>query len=226
MEIKLQSKYRRMRGLVIAAMLLVFAAGGLGNANEPNTLSTAEQLAGWKLLFDGKTTDGWRVYRKEEVTAGWQVIDGALVRTRGKTAGDLITKEKYQYFDLSLEFRIDGGGNSGLIFGATEEYDKAWQSGPEIQIYDRPGADAKHRTGALYDLIPADQDAVRLAGEWNELRLHLGPDGGELQINGVRYYKFKIGNEWYLDKNKKTATDIAGHVNNLLRIRGRVSRGK
>ena len=197
MEIKPQSKRTRMRGLMIASTLLMFAAGALGNANEPNTLSTAEQLAGWKLLFDGKTTDGWRVYRKEEVSSGWQVIDGALVRTREKTAGDLITKEKYQYFDLSLEFRIDGGGNSGLIFGVTEEYDKSWQSGPEIQIYDRPGADAKHRTGALYDLIPAAQDAARPAGEWNELRLHLGPDGGELQINGVRYYKFKIGNnDW------------------------------
>lgn len=194
----------------VAAGLLAFGFAPTADATPPNQLTKAEQLAGWKLLFDGKTTNGWRKYGGQGVPSGWQVRDGALVRS-GRDGGDLITAEQYGYFDLAVEYRIERGGNSGLIFGVTEEYKRPWQSGPEIQILDNAQADAKHRTGALYDLIPARQNATRPAGEWNEIRLHYGPDGGEVQVNGIRYYRFKIGDEAW--KQKVAASKFAKYPN-------------
>lgn len=64
-----------------------------------NQLTDAEKAAGWKLLFDGKTTTGWRNFRKQDISQGWQVIDGALCRV-AKSAGDIITTEQYDNFVL------------------------------------------------------------------------------------------------------------------------------
>ena len=88
------------------------------------------------------------------------------------------------------------------MFGVTEEYKIPWQSGPEIQVLDSADADAKHRAGALYDLYPARVKASRPAGEWNEIQLHYGPDGAEVQLNGIRLYRFQIGSD---DWNRRVA---------------------
>ena len=70
-----------------------------------NALTEAEQKAGWKLLFDGKTTAGWRSYKKQSITSGWQVVDGALTRV-GNDAGYIVTVDKYDSFELSLDYNI------------------------------------------------------------------------------------------------------------------------
>ena len=99
------------------------------------TLTEAQQRGGWQLIFDGKTTDGWRNYRQDQPGSGWIVEDGALVRGSAR-AGDIMTERKFKYFELSLEYNISPGGNSGIMFHVTEEYDKPWKSGPEIQVQD------------------------------------------------------------------------------------------
>ncbi|MAC53936.1 MAG: glucose dehydrogenase, partial [Gimesia sp.] len=100
-----------------------------------NKLSKAEQKSGWKLLFDGKTTDGWRNYKKEGVSDGWTIKDGVLSRS-ATGAGDIITDDQFGYFELSLEYRISPEGNSGLMFHVTEEEKTPWMTGPEVQIQD------------------------------------------------------------------------------------------
>src|SRR5687768_17877509 len=77
---------------------------------EPNTLSEEEKKAGWKLLFDGKTTDGWRGYKKETMPPGWRAVDGVLARVAGGEGGkgagggdDIVTLDEYESFELSLE---------------------------------------------------------------------------------------------------------------------------
>src|SRR5262245_12933103 len=95
--------------------LAVCAAPALALATPPNTLSTAEQKSGWKLLWDGKTTDGWRNYQGKGVSSGWKIENGALVR-EGDKAGDLITDKQYDNFELQLQFKIEKGGNSGVLF--------------------------------------------------------------------------------------------------------------
>ena len=77
------------RWVLVAAMTLA-CAGVVRAAGEPNTLTPQEQAEGWKLLFDGRTTNGWRGYKKDSVPEGWKVIDGALTLTAGRS-GDIIT---------------------------------------------------------------------------------------------------------------------------------------
>ena len=116
-----------------------------------NGLSAAEKRGGWELLFDGKTTDGWRNYRQTQMGNGWTVNDGLLERT-AKAAGDIVTTEQYENFELSLEYRISKGGNSGLMFHVTEDLPQPWNSGPEVQIQDNVDGRDPQKSGWLYQL--------------------------------------------------------------------------
>lgn len=167
-----------------------------------NSLTRPEKLSGWQMLFDGQTTEGWRNYQKDSVSDGWKIEDGELIRD-GKNAGDLITDEKYRYFELSLEYKISEGGNSGLMFHVTEDNPKPWHSGPEIQIQDNLAGHDPQKAGWLYQLYqptsPAwvDEegvlDATHPAGEWNQLFVRISPANCEVTMNGQRYFTFKLG---------------------------------
>jgi hypothetical protein len=92
-----------------------------GQAAEPNTLTEQEKAAGWRLLFDGKSTDQLRGYNKKDhkLSDKWQVKDGALVLTGGG-GGDIITKDQFESYELVLDYKISPGGNSGLMFHVVE----------------------------------------------------------------------------------------------------------
>ena len=167
-------------------------------AADENQLTRSESLSGWQLLFDGKSSDNFRNYKKEGISSGWKVSDAALVReTNG--AGDLITKKKYKFFELSLEYNIAEGGNSGLMFHVTEENPQPWHSGPEIQIQDNVAGHDPQKSGWLYQLYkpttPPDLDATRPAGQWNQLFVRISPTQSEVSVNGELYYKFKLGDD-------------------------------
>ncbi|MEL6109884.1 MAG: DUF1080 domain-containing protein, partial [Planctomycetota bacterium] len=183
-----------------AAAVAVIAALSLSivdAASPANTLSEAEQRAGWKLLFDGQSMDQWRNYQKDAVSTGWQVVDGEIVR-QGKGAGDIISKEKYGAFELLLDYKISPGGNSGLMFHVTEEASRPWHTGPEIQIQDNVGGHDAQLAGWLYQLYqpksgPTNIDSTRPPGQWNQIYLRIAPGGCEVCVNGVRYYTFRMG---------------------------------
>jgi len=123
------------RTLVMLALGALASAALVAQARDssaPNTLTPEERAAGWRLLFDGRTTAGWRGYRKTAMPEGWQVIDGALTRTGA--GGDIVTVEQFGSFELAFEWTIAPAGNSGVMFRVTEERDYPWQSGPEYQI--------------------------------------------------------------------------------------------
>src|SRR5213080_2916996 len=108
-----------------------------GTASGPaalNTLTAAERSAGWRLLFDGKTTAGWRGYKQDSAPPGWQVVDGAL--TRVNSAGDIVTRDKYRNFELTLEWNIVPGGNSGIFYRGSEDDDAIYWNAPEMQVLD------------------------------------------------------------------------------------------
>jgi Domain of Unknown Function (DUF1080) len=153
---------------------------GLAQAQTPNTLTPAEQKAGWVLLFDGKTLDGWRGYKGTDATGTrWAVKDGLLglpsgdsKDTRGRR--DIITTGTYEQFELSWQWRVSEGGNSGLKYFVLEDQDSA--IGHEYQLID----DARHpdakigphrQTAAFYDVLPAADRPIKAAGEWNESRV-------------------------------------------------------
>ncbi|MDA7979757.1 MAG: DUF1080 domain-containing protein [Pirellulales bacterium] len=160
----------------------------------PNTLTDAEKAAGWKLLFDGKTTAGWRSYRKEELNKAWQVVDGTLTKT-STAAGDMVTTEEFAAFELVLEYRISEGGNSGVMYHVKETKSTPWQTGPEIQIQDNAGGHDGQRAGWLYQLYRSEVDATKPAGEWNEIRLLVTPEKCEQYMNGVKYCEYVKGSD-------------------------------
>ena len=168
-----------------------------------NTLTEKEKADGWRLLFDGKSTDQWRNYRKQTVSDKWKIEDGALVLTGGG-GGDLITKEQFENYELVLDYKISKGGNSGLIFNVQENEKKPpYDSGPEVQIQDNVDGHDPQKAGWLYQLYqpPIDPktnkpiDATKPAGEWNQLRFSLHGRKGEIQMNGVKYAEFEIGSD-------------------------------
>jgi glucose/arabinose dehydrogenase len=166
----------------------------------PNQLTRAEEISGWQSLFDGKTADSFRNYRKQTLNPGWQVIDGALTRAEAK-AGDIITKEQYQYFELSIEYKIAKGGNSGIMFHVEEGPGFAWFTGPEVQVLCNEEGKDEQKAGWLYQLYSPRKedgrplDATRPAGQWNQIYLRVSPLGCEVCMNGVRYFTFNLGDK-------------------------------
>ena len=198
------AKSRSLFGLLTAlSRFSVFLPNAIGESTL-NTLTRPESLSGWQLLFDGKSTDGWRNYKKEGVSDGWKVTDGVLIRD-GNNAGDIVTKKKYKYFELMLEYKISEGGNSGLMFHVTEDNPNPWNSGPEIQIQDNVAGHDPQKSGWLYQLYKPTApswvkeegtlDATRPAGEWNQLFLRIDPNQCEVSMNGALYYRFKLGDK-------------------------------
>ena len=154
-------------------------------ATSPNQLSEKEKEEGWRLLFDGKSTDGWRGYLKDSFPEkGWIIEDGALkVQGAGTgeagNGGDIIFDEEFKDFELSLEWKISEGGNSGIFYLAEEiEGEPIFTSAPEMQILDNDrhpdaklGKDGNRQAGSLYDLIPARPQNAKPVGEWNKVSI-------------------------------------------------------
>lgn len=170
-----------------------------------NRLSKREKSAGWKLLFDGQTTNGWRNFKKPDISKGWQVIDGTLCRMDA-SAGDIVTTEEYDNFELQLDFKVPAHANSGLLYRVSEDKPTTWWTGPEIQILDNtdPKGDPQ-RAGWLYALYqsPLDAktgkpvDATKPIGEWNRIRLVCNGPHVEQWLNGVKYSEYEIGSaDW------------------------------
>ncbi|MBV6458616.1 MAG: hypothetical protein HONBIEJF_01749 [Fimbriimonadaceae bacterium] len=162
---------------------------------EVNALSPAETKAGWKLLFDGRSTKGWRTFKEKGVGEGWVVKDGALCVENPEKAGDIMTTEDFRWFVLSLEYNIAKGQNSGIMFHVTEQGRTVWMTGPEIQLFDNAANPEVQQAGWLYELYKADKDATKPAGEWNHLVIAVLPDKCYTEMNGVRYYEYKLGSE-------------------------------
>jgi hypothetical protein len=177
-----------------------------------NTLTDAERSAGWRLLFDGTTTTGWRNYGKPTIADGWKVQDGSLTRTGA--GGDIITTAEFKNFELSIDWKIEPGGNSGVFYRASEDTDAIYWNAPEMQVLD----DAKHpdgkspltSAGAAYDLYPAPPGHVHPGGEWNTARLIVNGNHVEQWLNGFKMVEFELGSrDW---DSKVAASKFKPHL--------------
>lgn len=208
----------RMMTNLTAALLIMAGWQALGAAEqEPNTLSDAEKAAGWKLLFDGKTTSGWRNYKKETLGPGWKVQNGELARVDGG-AGDIVTADQYEAFEFTVDYKISKGGNSGLMYHVTETEGAPWMTGPEIQIQDNVDGHDPQKAGWLYQLYKSDIDATRPVGEWNTLRILITPEKCEQYMNGKKYCEYVKGSD---DWNERVAKSKFGKMANF----GKPTRG-
>ena len=161
------------------------------------------------MLFNGKDLQGWKAYNADEITQ-WKVEDEALSfsASEGERSGseNLITEEKFTNFELSLDWKISEGGNSGIMWGVQEgeKFNEPYLTGPEIQVLDnQKHPDAKNgpkrQAGALYDLVPPSNDVTKPVGEWNQtiIRIDHEANQGTVTLNGTVITQFPLhGEEW------------------------------
>lgn len=161
---------------------------------------------GWVSLFDGKTTTGWRGYDKPTFPAeGWEVVDGTLHCIASGTGeagngGDIIYDKKFKNFELSLEWKIGEGGNSGIFILAQEiPGEPIYKSSPEFQLLDNDkhpdaklGVNGNRMASSLYDLIPAVPQNTKPAGEWNQAGILCYDGTVVFKSNGANVVEFHL----------------------------------
>ncbi len=204
-------------------LVLALAITGVFRASADdaiNTLTDAEKAAGWKLLFNGKDFTGWHNFKREDVRPGWEVKDGSLVCVDPHNAGDIVTADQFDWFELQLDYNISEAGNSGIMYHVTNDGGATWATGPEFQLEDNEKAADKIRCGWLYALYqpPVDQktgktlDATKPVGQWNHVRLLISKEKCEHDINGVKYFDYVLHSD---DFNARVAKSKFGRMANF-----------
>lgn len=199
-----------MQARILLPLMTMAAASLFAQGTTPNTLSAEEVAFGWRLLWDGRTSAGWRSAKRPEFPKrGWRMENGVLTVFRsggaeGGVGGDIITEEKFAAFELSLDFKLTPGANSGLKYYVDPELNKGPGSaiGLEFQMLDderhpdaKLGRNGNRTVGSLYDLIPASADKRPNAiGEWNSARIV--SDGKKIEhwLNGKLVVSYTRGN--------------------------------
>jgi hypothetical protein len=126
------------------------------------------------------------------------VEHGSLLsrREEGKSAGDIITVDQFDDFELIVQWKMTRGGNSGVIYRATEQYDQVWQSGPEYQILDNvghlDGLNLLASAGACYAVFAPARDLTRPLGQWNQTRILARGKHVEHWLNGEKLLEYDV----------------------------------
>lgn len=184
--------------------------------NTLNSLTEYEKNTGWKLLFNGKDSDGWKgAYKETFPTSGWSINDGiiSIAATDGKesaNAGDIVTKEQFSAFDLAFDFKLTEGANSGVKYFVTlTEGNKGSAIGLEYQVLDdekhpdaKMGRDGNRTLASLYDLIKADKQPrfIKPIGEWHKGRVVVTKDNKVTHyLNGVKVVEYVRGSKEFRD---------------------------
>jgi hypothetical protein len=187
--------------LVFATLAASAALSRAQTTGAPNSLTSAEKSAGWVLLFDGTATDAWRGYKRADMSGlRWKVEDGCLALPAGEgtdTRGqrDIITKQQFDDFELTWDWRIAKGGNSGVKYFVTEKHDAA--IGHEYQVIDGAHADAalregRRQTAAFYDVLAAPGASPRPTPSFNTGRVLVKGNHVEHRLNGTKVLEYEL----------------------------------
>jgi hypothetical protein len=179
-----------------------------------NELTTTEKTDGWKLLWDGKTTEGWRGAGLATFPQkGWTIEAGMLIPNKGdnKSGGDIVTVKKYKNFILEADFKITEGANSGIKYFIQSEPGKGNTVGFEYQVLDdakhpdaKMGINGNRTLSSLYDLVPANSQTfdpaqpvkrVNPMGQWNRARIVVNGNSVSHYLNGVKVLEITKGSE-------------------------------
>jgi len=166
---------KRISLFLVTGLLTMLFSNGLSAQNK---LTDQEKKEGFVLLFDGTSSDGWRGFKKDLFPDRWVIEDGTLhfdPEAEG-TRGDIIYDKMFSNIHLKIDWKISEGGNSGIFYlGAeSDKFKVLYATAPEMQVLDNErhpdaklGINGNRKSGSLYDLIPADPQNFRGAGEWN-----------------------------------------------------------
>mgnify|MGYP001374291006 CR=1 FL=1 len=118
----------------------------------------------------------------------------------------MLSNKTYESFEISFEWKIEKGGNSGFMWGVDEDiaYKFPYQTGPEIQILDNENyytSTELHMAPSLFDLVSSDNKnlEVKTHGNWNHVLIKIDHSNnlGTIKMNGEIAYTYPLsGNEW------------------------------
>lgn len=167
-----------------------------------NTISDQESKAGWKLLFDGKTTQGWKGAKLGEFPSSVFVVDNGIIKIHKATvnSGGIITEKKYRNFELLVDFKITDGANSGIKYfiNRDEKTRERATIGCEYQILDdvlhpdaKLGVKGNRKLGSLYDLIAAPEDKSYRQKAFNHARIVVRGNKVEHWLNDLKIVEYE-----------------------------------
>lgn len=168
------------------------------SASAPNQLEVSEKSAGWKLLFDGKTTHGWHGFKKTSFPEKGWVAEDSWLHCLGEHGGDILSDGAFDQFEIQWEWKIQAGGNSGLKYFVLETRNSAL--GHEYQMLDDAVnldgklAEGKRITASFYDVLkPTAKTTVKPVGEINQSRVLVKGNHVEHWLNGVKVLEYECG---------------------------------
>lgn len=183
----MKKKYLIISTIILSVLILSsydIAKNELKNPKKAKQEKKSEKKSTdeWIVLFNGKNFDGWRGYNRTDMPKAWTIEAGAIKingsgqgEAGAKDGGDIIFNQKFRNFELSFEWKVAKGSNSGVFYLAQEFPDQQiWKSAPEYQVLDnanhpdaRLGKAGNRQSASLYDLIPAVPQNAKNYGEWN-----------------------------------------------------------
>jgi hypothetical protein len=182
-----------------------------------NFLTADEKTQGWILLFDGKTLAGWKGYNKDSIPSRWIVKNGAIqtagesqkIKKDSELTGDIITKDQFESFELSWEWKMTPQGNSGMIYHVVEgKHPETFATGPEYQLLDDKGWPDKLKdsqlTGSDYDMYPAVNASLKPLGEWNKSLIKVNGPKVEHWLNGTKVVEYELWSKDWKSRVRKS----------------------
>ena len=150
-------------------------------------------------IWKGETLAGWMTIDGNPAPSGWEAKDGVIrLRKTLFRSGHIVTRQEFGDFELSFDWKIAPGGNSGLKYRVRTYGDRTL--GCEYQIYDDPSGTAPEntQTGSIYDLYePIKGTTAHPAGEWNAAKIVVKDNRIEHWLNGVKIVEATVGDaEW------------------------------
>src|ERR1700761_129307 len=196
-----------------------------------NTIIYAQQSDGWHYLFDGKSVNELRGYKMDSFPNAWKVENGALVAQTDVPNVDLVTKDTYTNFDLTLEWAMSKAGNSGIFYNVQETSSHEsgngnspnWLDNFEFQLLDDidfNDHEPRRSAGSLYDLITPVNKHLKPVGEFNTARLLVDHGHVEQWVNGEKVVQYELGSKEINDliskskysTNPNFAKSTSGHI--------------
>lgn len=213
---KITEKRLTLKSLITSCIMATLFLSSCGEKH--NTLTENEKAEGWQLLFDGETMNGWRDYNGTTLTEPWHVVDGCIqAKGDGSDAsGYIVSDKQYENFELSWDWKLSKGGNSGMLYHVVErpQYKVPYVTGPEYQLIDEPNfpepLEPWQRLGVDYAMYLPDTTKMKVnpQGQWNNSKIVFDNGHVEHWLNGVKILEFEAWtNDWYARKNSGKWTD-------------------
>lgn len=222
-----------------------FVLTSCGNTSPSKTAHEGD----WKYLFDGTSLEGWRGYNARELPPGWAIVDSTLTFTSALVneadydysgSKDIIYgAEKFDFFELYLEWKLPKGGNSGIFYHVQEGFAGIPEIAPEYQLIDDVNYAQLHdltaynlsvgntknpselqpsqKTASDYAMYAAPENKIlHPIGQWNSSRIEYTPQGVTYYLNGKKTVSFTPDSE---DWNNRRTTGKWKDFPNYARVK-------